>query len=152
VTWLKLEFIEMECLDMMEVSRLGTFLPQFLPGIVGTVQLLTDALRDSSHGPEWSSDKSAAVAVHCLGCHHLGHATASPQVQCCVLSLSVAALDTHVGIVLQQVHSSRWPPLAFFSAELCPTQAHCSTFDQSFLPLSAPSATSGFCSRRGSSG
>ena len=78
--------------------------------------------KDFSWTPEidssFSSAKSALALVPALV-----HPNSSAKI-----SLAVDALDSHMGVVFQQLVGGSWAPLAFFSKKLSSTLSHYTVF------------------------
>jgi RNase H-like domain found in reverse transcriptase/Reverse transcriptase (RNA-dependent DNA polymerase)/Integrase core domain/Integrase zinc binding domain len=109
------------------------FYRRFLPGIAGTLQPLTDALRGDSKSFQWSPLMAAAfqaAKAALAAATPLSHPRADAAI-----SVSCDASDTHIGAVLQQseVGGGGWQPLAFFSRKLTPTEQRYSVFDRELL-------------------
>ncbi len=107
------------------------FYRRFLPGITGTLRLLTSALSGNPKALPWKPDmetsfptaKAALVAEVPLAHPFLG----------AVLALATDASDTHVRAVLQQQVGHHWQPLGLFSKKLYKTEVNYSTFDRELL-------------------
>jgi hypothetical protein len=83
----------------------------------------------------WSE---SAAAAFCAAKAALAAATALVHpLPGAVISLATDASDTHIGVVLQQLSTGSWRPLAFFSRKLSPPESKYSTFDQELLAVFA---------------
>ena len=109
------------------------FYPSFLPNIAAPLLPHTTALKGKPKTLTWTPDMHTAF-THAKTL--LTHATPlqfpNPHA---AIALSTDASDKQVGAVLQQQTGSSWKPLAFFSAQLTPTQQRYSTFDRELLAV-----------------
>jgi hypothetical protein len=85
-----------DCKAMQRFLGMINFYRRFLPGVAGTLRLLTAALSGNPKTLPWTPDMETAFA-------------AAKE------ALAADASDTHVGAVLQQQIGQHWQPLGFFS-------------------------------------
>jgi hypothetical protein len=115
--------------QLQQFLGMVNFYRRFLPGIVRTLQPLTDTLRGDPKKLEWPPAAAFEAAKTALAAAVL---LAHPAPNA-VLSLATCASDTHVGGVLQQLAGGSWQPLAFYSKKLSGAGTRYSTLDRELL-------------------
>ena len=107
------------------------FYRRFVPRAAHVLKPLTDALVGSPKHLEWTTELQAAfetAKAATAAAVKLVHPAPDATV-----SLAVDASGTHIGGVLQQLVSSHWQPLSFFSQKLLAAEQKYSAFDRELL-------------------
>jgi RNase H-like domain found in reverse transcriptase len=120
---------------------LGLINRRFLPGIVGTLKPLTNALKGNPKQLEVTEAVKEAVEAAkaaLVQATHLAHPAPAAM-----LAFAMDSSDTHMGAVLQQLEGRHWRPLAFFSQKFSATQIKYYTFNRELTAIFA--AVRHFC-------